>query len=254
MAMTTPCYTPAAALGAQALLQAWESAQPLALSQRADALLQLAWPEVAPGAWGTAPLGVRDARLLSLHEALFGESLELVADCPACAELLELSMSTADLQLEPGPADEAAELACEGYELSYRLPGIDDLTAAAHAGSSTDDAVLRLLQRLLLGARHAGTPVLASELPAAVIDRLQQDMARRDPAADVRVSLACPACGHAFERRFDVARQLWDELEDWAGRTLAEVHTLACAYGWSEPQVLALGAARRRRYLAMVQG
>ena len=253
--MTPLDALPAAALGAGALLQAWEVAQPLTLRQRADALLRLAWPDVPPEAWGSVPLGARDARLLALHEALFGPSLELVADCPACGEVLELSLLTTDLQAgSDGPSDGSPTLACEGYELAYRLPGLDDLVAAAAQASSASEATALLLQRLVLRAHRAGEPVPGSALPAAVVDRLQQDMARRDPCADVRVGLACPACGHAFDRRFDIASQLWDELDDWAERTLAEVHTLACAYGWSEPQVLALGAARRLRYLAMVQG
>ena len=92
-----------------------------------------------------------------------------------------------------------------------------------------------------------------AELPAAVIDQLQQDMAARDPGADLRIALTCPACGHGFDRRFDIAGHLWDALDDWAERTLAEVHALAGAYGWSEPQVLSLSAARRQRYIAMVQ-
>jgi len=249
----TPLHAQAG-LDAQALLQAWEAAQPLALPRRADALLGLAWPEVAPDEWGTVPLGVRETRLFLLHEALFGPSLELLADCPACGEVLELSLRTTDLRAEPRlDGDELSRLECEGYELTYRLPGMDDLAVAAREASSSDEAIARLLQRCLLQARHAGRPVQARDLPVAVIDELQHDMARRDPAADVRASLGCPACGHAFERRFDIAAQLWEELDDWAERTLAEVHALACAYGWTEPEVLALGVSRRRRYLAMVQ-
>ena len=41
-------------------------------------------------------------------------------------------------------------------------------------------------------------------------------------------------------------------LEKPPGATLAEVHALAAAYGWTEAEVLALSAARRRAYLELV--
>ena len=154
----TPLHAQAG-LDAQALLQAWEAAQPLALPRRADALLGLAWPEVAPDEWGTVPLGVRETRLFLLHEALFGPSLELLADCPACGEVLELSLRTTDLRAEPRlDGDELSRLECEGYELTYRLPGMDDLAVAAREASSSDEAIARLLQRCLRQARHALAP------------------------------------------------------------------------------------------------
>ena len=106
----------------------------------------------------------------------------------------------------------------------------------------------------MLAVRRDGGPATVAQLPHSVVDRLEQEMARRDPGADARVALECAACGHAFERRFDIGAYLWDELDDWAQRTLAEVHVLAGAYGWSEPQVLALSASRRRHYISLVQG
>lgn len=244
------------ALGAQAVLQAWEQAQAWHPLRRATVLLQLAWPEVPAADWQALPLGARDERLFALHEALFGDALELRVDCPACAEPLELSLRTADLRPEPAalpaPGAPTLSLQAEGHALSYRLPTADDLLAAADAASA-DAAVACLVERCVLQASRAGQTVPPAELPPAVVDRLQQDMAARDPGADLRVALACPACGHGFERRFDIATQLWGELDDWAERTLAEVHTLARAYGWTEPQVLSLSATRRRRYIAMVQ-
>jgi hypothetical protein len=41
-------------------------------------------------------------------------------------------------------------------------------------------------------------------------------------------------------------------VEALARRVLWEVHTLACAYGWTESETLALSPARRARYLQMV--
>ncbi len=50
------------------------------------------------------------------------------------------------------------------------------------------------------------------------------------------------------------ATQLWREIHAWAKRQLDEVHTLASAYGWSEADILAMSASRRRRYVSLVAG
>jgi hypothetical protein len=241
------------ALSAQAVLHTWEQAQAMDSTARALALLRLAWPEVAPDDWGALPIGARDARLFALFEALFGPALDTQVDCPACSEALELQLRTTDLRPAPSHAHEPPHLQFEGYELAYRLPCSDDL-AALQGASDTAGAVQQLIERCLHEARRAGRVVDAAALPPAVLERLQQDMALHDPGADIRIALSCPACGHGFERRFDIGDYLWEELDDWAERTLTEVHTLASAYGWSEPQVLSLSADRRRRYIALVQG
>lgn len=252
--MNTPPPLPAPALGAQAVLHTWEQVQAWHPLQRAAALLQLAWPEVPAAGWQALPLGVRDERLFALHEALFGDALELRVECPACGEPLELSLRGADLRPTAPPDGDAAvqPLQLAGHTLTYRLPSGADLLAAAGAPTA-EAAVATLLGRCVLQAQRAGEAIAPADLPPPVVEQLQQQMAAHDPGADLRMALACPACGHGFERRFDIASHLWDALDDWAERTLAEVHTLASAYGWSEPQVLSLSAARRQRYIAMVQ-
>lgn len=241
-------------LTAHGVLQTWEQARHGHPLRRSLALLCAAWPQVDAGDWGAMPVGVRDAWLLRLQEALFGPELDTVAPCPACDELLQTRFTTADLQTATCDTATAASLTCEGYDLDYRLPCHDDLLAIAGvAHDSPAAASRRLLERCLLAAHRAGEPTAVDELPVPVLDRLQQSMAEADPGADMRVALVCPACGHRFERRVDIDAYLWDALDDWAQRTLAEVHLLASAYGWSEPQILALSAARRGHYIALVQ-
>lgn len=246
-----------AALTAQTLLQAWEHAQAEHPLRRPQVLLCAAWPEADAGAWGTMPLGARDAHLFRLYERLFGPELDTVADCPHCRERLQTRLSTRDLSAPQDGADAVdatpAWLHCDGFDLTYRLPANEDLLALAEARSEAAESAMRsLLARCVIDARHAGEPAAAAELPDAVVRRLQHDMARRDPGADTTVTLNCPACGHGFQRRFDIGTYLWEEVDDWAQRTLGEVHLLAGAYGWSEAQILALSAARRSHYIALV--
>lgn len=243
-------------LTAQAILHSWDIAQGEHAVRRSLALLQTAWPEVEPRSWGALPIGERDRWLLTLHDSLFGGELDVVVTCLACSVALDLRFSTAQLRL--APADDAAEapvLRYDGFEVDFRLPGSDDLIEALGAAADDRDVALaRLLERCVIEVRHGSEAAAVSDLPPAVIDLLQQEMARRDPGADTRVALECPACGHRFERRFDIGAYLWDEVDDWARRTLAEVHVLASAYGWSEAQILALSASRRRHYIGLVQG
>jgi len=244
-------------LTAQGVLLAWEHAQREHPLMRSQALLRAAWPEVDASQWGAMPLGARDAWLFRLQDALFGPELDTVVACPSCDEPLQARLSTTDLQApaaDAGAGQPGASLRCEGYELDYRLPCNDDLLAvAATPDEPADIAAHRLLQRCVLEARHGGAAAPLDALPPTVIDGLQAAMAQAAPGADTSVALACPACGHGFERRFDIGAYLWEELDDWAQHTLAEVHVLAGAYGWSESQILALGAARRAHYIALVQ-
>ena len=80
-----------------------------------------------------------------------------------------------------------------------------------------------------------------AELPPPVIDRIEREMAERDPGADASVALTCH-CGMT-ERRFDIGAYLWDEVDDWAS-----AGECTC---WPAPmdgatQILALSSARRR--------
>jgi hypothetical protein len=42
---------------------------------------------------------------------------------------------------------------------------------------------------------------------------------------------------------------LWQDVAQAAQHLLDEVHALATAYGWREPEILALSAARRSYYI-----
>ncbi|MDE2371000.1 MAG: hypothetical protein KGN16_18670 [Burkholderiales bacterium] len=241
------------ALGAQRLLQCWDGARDEHPLRRALALLDAAWPEVGAARWGALPLGARDARLIALHEALFGTALETRVDCPACGAELETPLSTGELATPPAPADDPPPLVEDGIAVEWRLPTSDDLLAVLEADDDAADAAERLLARCVRAARRGDAALAPQELPEPLIERLQQAMAERDPGADLRIALACPACGQAFERRFDIGSHLFGALDDWTERLLDEVHALASAYGWSEAEILALPAARRRHYLARIQ-
>ena len=106
----------------------------------------------------------------------------------------------------------------------------------------------------MIAARRDQEDRPASELPAALVAALAERLEAADPAAEIRIDLACPACDHRWWAELDVSDFLWAELSIHARRLLLEVHALARAYGWCESDILGLSPPRRRFYLDEVWG
>jgi hypothetical protein len=84
------------------------------------------------------------------------------------------------------------------------------------------------------------------------MDEIVGHMAQADPQADVQLALCCPRCSHEWQEVFDIVSFFWSEISAWTARILREVHTLACAYGWREADILAMSPGRRQCYLEML--
>jgi hypothetical protein len=130
------------------------------------------------------------------------------------------------------------------------MPTAGDLAEVA-GSRERDHAVALLVERCVIEAKRGGEPVAREEIPPQVLSLMNGGMARQDPLADVVLDFVCPACGEAGQTLFDIGGYLWEELRAQAVRLLHEVHTLARAYGWREPDILALNAARRQAYLEL---
>jgi hypothetical protein len=159
----------------------------------------------------------------------------------------------AELRAEPPPAAvEERTISQNGCRLVFRRPTALDLAEIAYEADA-ERALEALLERCVVEAALDGRAVSAAELPADAAAALDAALAAADPQADLELGVECPSCGEASTTRFDVASFLWSELERFALATLREIHVLASAYGWSEPQILELGA-RRRLYLELIEG
>lgn len=251
-------------ISASQWLQTWERCAGLLPDASALQLLHTACPQATPEQIADLPLGRRDVLLLDIRQALFGRTMACVATCPACTERLELTLdlealrraraadapvaSVTVLRLDDGP-----------YAVRFCAPRAGDMAhlaqqqhAFAAAGASgLARARQTLLASCLIEARCCGEPVSADALPPELVQRLTEAMLGADPQALFSVELRCPACARDQAVDFDTAAYLWRELDTWARRVLLEVHALASAYGWTEPQVLALSASRRRSYLQL---
>lgn len=173
--------------------------------------------------------GELETRLLELRAATFGTLLEGVAACPACGEHCEVTLRTSDILALPASRD---PVHAAGFEV--RLPTGEDIAAVMHL----DDPRPALLERC------AGAPV-----PTECTDEIEDALAAADPRADVQIALTCPACAHAWLLRFDAIAFLWSDVAAGAERVLADVDTLARAFGWNETEILAMSARRRALYV-----
>ncbi len=257
-------------LTATALLDAWERGRTASPLHRALLLLALAWPEWSQEQLAQLPLGRRDALLLQLREGIFGPRLASVVDCPACGERLEFVLDSSQLAPDAGlpqlpdappePITVEARLDDQALAITLRPPTSADLAGVLQEmGPEADPGLARdaLLRRCLLDVQpldETEAPAqLPQPLPEPLVAALSQALEAADPLADLRLDLTCPACEHAWQAPFDILGFLWQEIDDWAWRTLREVHLLARSYGWSEQAILAMSAWRRRIYLEMVQ-
>ncbi|HYP42143.1 MAG TPA: hypothetical protein VEX13_17435 [Chloroflexia bacterium] len=241
-------------MSSTAVLAAWEAGQGDTPLGRARAVLWHAVTEAERDALDEWTIGRRDARLLDVHAATFGEEIAGLVACPQCGEQLEIALRPDDIRSPYGDAATRYEWSGDdAYRVVFRLPSSADLRAGASQGS--EEAARRaLLESCVLVAERAGEAVPPEDLPDAVSARIEEAMAQHDAQADTQLALTCPACEHAWQAPFDIADFLWREVAAQARQLANDVHTLALAYGWREADILALSDARRKMYLELLLG
>ncbi len=240
-------------LSAQNILKIWERGQDQHYLDKALTLLSPSFPDSTKDELATLTIGQRDACLLSARELVFGGRLNIFTRCPRCQERLEFSMSTKDIctAQEPYEPGSIFELAADDFVLRFRLPNSIDLAETAGC-RDVSAARMMLVERCVKKAFHNGMEITGKALPEEIIGRLSMRMAECDTHAEVLIDLRCPACDHTWQMLFDVVSFFWTEISSHARRLLEEVHTLACAYGWSESDILSMSQRRRQFYLDMV--
>jgi hypothetical protein len=229
------------------LLRIWELGQDESPARRALRLLAAADPAAGERGAEQLSVGRRDADLLRLRAATFGPTLDCRIHCTRCDEPLEFPLQVADLiSGASGAASELVRFQLEDWEVSARPPTAGDL--ATLGGQDTGDD---LLLRCVIEASRDGSPADVRDAGPELAAALDRRLVEADPWSQIELDLTCPACGHSWSQGFDILAFYWSEIEAWARRTLLEVHALASAYGWTESEVLRLGARRRQLYLEL---
>lgn len=235
------------------LLVIWESGLVQHPIDRALTLLLGSDAQQTRAALAEWPVGRRDGQLLEAYRMNFGPCLEGLAACPGCGRRLEFALETASLagELPALPSGNEFDFNLGDLSMRCRLPNSRDLAAAAMADDETG-ASLALLHSCVLALSRAGQPDTVEHLTDTEIAALEEQLAQRDPQADLTLALTCAECGQTWQESLDVVEFLWTQVAARARRLLLEVHSLASAYGWSESDILAMSPVRRQAYLEML--
>lgn len=238
------------------LLAGWERGLASSGQGRALELHRMARPDTDPRDLLRVPAGMRETDLYALRRALFGDRLDVLAECGSCGAAIEVEIDAGALARRPvtdsegDPGAGPLRFTEDGWDVEFRLPAVGDLAAAAATGDLAA-ARRQLVMSCVLAASRDGCACDPAGLPDQVLRRLAAECERADPAAEVTLRLICPQCAAVTPAELDVADCVWAELDSWARETLLDVHLLARAYGWTEPEVLALSPLRRRYYLEL---
>ena len=241
-------------LSEQDILSIWEAGLHQHPVEKAITILALTDPQHSCTGALAMSVGQRDAHLLTIRESLFGAQFAGYAECPQCSEPLEFTFGTDDIRMAaPEREDHRAAFSFQhdNYQVQARLPNSADLFAMAGC-HSVEVARAILLERCITHATHQGIDISVTELPAIVIAALGEAVIELDPHNEIRLELVCSSCDYRWFAIFDILAFLWQELITRARHILRDVHLLASAYGWSEPDILALSTVRRRLYMEMV--
>lgn len=247
-------------LSEQDILSIWEFGLRQHPVERALTVLAVVNPQLSRAHLLASSVGQRDAALLAIREQVFGSSFASYAECPQCRVALEFAFSANDIRVGAAPTAGDGQVFTferDGYKIQARLPDSNDQLAIVSCGDVASARAL-LLQRCIVSVAYQGVAMNTKNmkdtdgLPESVIAALGEAIVERDPQAEIRLKLVCPSCEHQWFAVFDILTFLWQEITTHARRILRDVHVLASAYGWSEPEILALSAMRRRFYLEMV--
>jgi hypothetical protein len=240
------------ALSAAEALNVWERARSVSPVDCALLLAASAGNGASRDELAQCSIGRRDAHLLNLHEKLFGPKMTGRANCPACAQAIEMNFSVTEIRAgsEEGFAPRFTTR-FEEYEITFRLPNSNDLATLVEG----DDIVTqkrRLAQRCVLSASRDARAIAFEQLPNEAVSDLSERMAELDPQGDVQLALTCPRCSNRWEAPLDIVSFVWTEVQAHAAQLLRDVHLLASNYGWHEAEILSLSPARRQAYLELI--
>jgi hypothetical protein len=183
----------------------------------------------------------RTQGLLAVAVASCGAAWEATRRCanPGCREIMEIPIDLSQFR-QDWRSERVAVAVDETRTVEVRLPRAEDLKAWRAEGVADPEAMVRRLVAVPEAPDPTWTPRIEAALSAA------------DPLTDLVLETTCPYCGADNAVPFPLEDSLLAALRRLGERLLEEIHLLASTYHWSEAEILALPAGRRRFYLARI--
>lgn len=193
------------------------------------------------------PVGTRLHCLVLLCRGLPPSRRSWVTRCPDadCGAELELELPMEEFARaaeESGPPG-ALDLTVRGQALRLRPATADDLRCWRDRSMEPAEVLRDLMD----------PPDKEVEILPDLLSELEEAVAARDPLVDCRLDVPCPDCGRTVEVEVDLEAAALRMLRSTQLELLREVDRLAKHYHWSEAEILALPAWRRRRYLSLLE-
>jgi hypothetical protein len=205
-------------------------------------------------------IGDRNRALLAALAATYGMPDSLVARCPetACGASVDLPLDLAFFiaakSAHAANDEHRIVLPADDRQIGvrFRLPNGHDLAASVtEAQDGPSMAARHLLQRCVLATDHA-EPAGIERYRDAIAFAVEGAMEALDPMAEITLQSSCPECGGPVVGTLDPFGLIVAAM-DRNGGVFLEIDRLARAYHWSEGDILALPAMRRRHYLALIE-
>ena len=196
-------------------------------------------------------------RRLQALQAVVGESglgwFSEQTVCAGCGETMEIDLDAAAFDL----ADPDETFSCRpdaANELRVRLPtGADQVGWLDIPSTDADELQRTMATRLVVAVNGVA---VASDwcIPQEWIEPLAAELEQHDRGTGLELCTSCPSCGRDAGIALDLEARLLALLRAQQHTLLEQIHQLAAAYHWSERDILALTAQRRRFYLARIAG
>jgi hypothetical protein len=181
------------------------------------------------------PVARRLDGLISIRIA-GGVAMETIAlRCQECSEDFEIGLDLAASR--PFETAERISFEVDGKRFEARCPTGEDHARWLAERPSQRAAAASLLQT-------------ETEPDESIVAALDAALASQDPARALPVSTQCPACEASIETVIALETQLLQAFATEQRSWLREVATVARSYSWSEAEIAAMPAWRRRFYLA----
>jgi len=191
------------------------------------------------------PVSRRLQGLLAVTIATRGDHWVLTATCtgPDCGKPMDLPLSFDDFLRAPDPAQSTCTMP-DGRSVDVTVPtGVDQLAWLADGGG----------EPAAIAGRLVSLPADVNTISPDWLETIEAALEEADPLTTLEIKTACPECGAAVSIPLDLEARCLALLAAERPRLIDEIHVLANTYHWSEAEILAIPAARRRQYLARIE-